>query len=249
MTGLRFVCLGVGDAFSASWYSSSLLLECEQTRLLVDCPHPIRKILREAGQAAGLALDLPQVSALVLTHLHADHSSGLEGFGFFHHFVLRRPGVVLAHPDVTKDLWNRHLAVTMEASLDPSGAAAAPMTLADYFDLRPLNDQAAASFGPFEIECRRTIHPIPTFALRISAGGRRLGLSSDTSFDPGLIDWLASSDLVVHEANLGLHTPYEKLAALPASIRAKLKLIHYPDDFDLQASVIEPLVPGRSYEV
>jgi hypothetical protein len=40
-------------------------------------------------------------------------------------------------------------------------------------------------------------------------------------------------DLVVHEANLPpLHTPYEMLAGLPADLHAKLRLIHYPDDFD-----------------
>ena len=47
--------------------------------LLVDCPHPIRKMMREAK---GTSIDVGDISALCLTHLHADHSSGVEGFGY-----------------------------------------------------------------------------------------------------------------------------------------------------------------------
>ncbi|HEY8427763.1 MAG TPA: hypothetical protein VIL20_05285, partial [Sandaracinaceae bacterium] len=92
-------------------------------------------------------------------------------------------------------------------------------------------------------------HHIPTTAFRIRAGGRTLGYSADTAFDPSLIAWLAEADLVVHETNYGIHTPYASLATLPAELRAKMRLIHYPDDFDLAASRIEPLVQGRRYAV
>ena len=46
-----------------------------------------------------------------------------------------------------------------------------------------------------------------------------------------------------------MHTPYEKLAALPESLRSKMRLTHLPDDFDADSSVIEPLREGRVYEV
>jgi ribonuclease BN (tRNA processing enzyme) len=125
--------------------------------------------------------------------------------------------------------------------------------LDDYFELIPLADSGPIAVGPFAIECRPTIHPIPTTAFRIRAGGRTLAFSADTAFDPTLIDWLAAADLVVHEAttlvHTGVHTPYEKLAALPEALRARMRLIHYPDDFDLAASVIEPLREGRCYVV
>ena len=84
--------------------------------------------------------------------------------------------------------------------------------------------------------------------MKIRAGGRCLGISADTSYDPFLIDWLSEADMIVHETNLGIHTPYESLAALPETLRRKMRLTHYTDDFDLAASIIEPLVPGRSYD-
>ena len=105
--------------------------------------------------------------------------------------------------------------------------------------LRP--DDSVQLIGPFSIECRRTIHHIPTTALRIRAGGRSLGYSADTAFDPSLVVWLAEADLFVHETNYGVHTPYFKLADLPAELRRKMRLIHYPDGFEQSMSTIELL--------
>jgi len=113
VSGLRLLALGVGDAFSALYYSTCLALEAEGSWLLIDCPHPIRKILRESGLAAGVTLDVGQISAVVLTHLHADHSSGLEGLAFFAHYVLGRKVPLLAHPEVLARLWGGHLADSM----------------------------------------------------------------------------------------------------------------------------------------
>ena len=80
-----------------------------------------------------------------------------------------------------------------------------------------------------------------------------LGFSADTAYDPGLIEWLSAADLIVHEATTlsqsPVHTPYEKLAALPGSLRAKMRITHLPDDFDADSSAIEVLREGRIYEV
>jgi ribonuclease BN (tRNA processing enzyme) len=67
----------------------------------------------------------------------------------------------------------------------------------------------------------------------VEFGGRTLGYSSDTAFDPDLISFLSPADLIIHETNFGpAHTPYASLAGLPAEIRARLRLVHYPDGFD-----------------
>ncbi len=250
MAGMRFVCLGTGDAFSALRYSSSLAVGADDAWLLIDCPHPIRKILRESGSSAGVALDVADIDAVVLTHLHADHASGLEGFAFYCHFALNRPAVVLAHPEVAADLWDHHLQATMGRPSERPDGQSIVLRRDDLFALTPLSDERLVRQGPFEIACRRTQHPVPTFALRITAGERTLAYSSDTSFDPKLIAWLADgADRIVHETNLGVHTPYEKLAALPKEVRRRMFLIHYPDDFEVASSVIEPLEQGRLYTV
>ena len=45
--------LGVGDAFTALHYSTSVALECDGVWLLIDCPHPIQKMIREGALASG----------------------------------------------------------------------------------------------------------------------------------------------------------------------------------------------------
>jgi len=246
---LSFIPLGVGDAFSALRYSSCLAVEAEGQVLLVDCPHPIRKMMREASLTSGVELDTDRVAGVALTHLHADHSSGLEGLGYFSFFLLKRRLTVLAHPEVSRRLWDGHLAAGMEALIARPGEPPQPKGVEDYYTLEPLSTEAPVRLGPFTVECRFTYHHVPTTALRIRAGGRCLGYSADTAFDEVLIAWLAQADLLVHETNYGVHTPYEKLAALPAELRSRMRLIHYPDDFDLEASNIEPLIQGRRYEV
>jgi ribonuclease BN (tRNA processing enzyme) len=150
---------------------------------------------------------------------------------------------------VLERLWEGHLAAGMEQLLPAVDTPFVMKTLEDYFEIIPLRDDGPSSCGPFTVECRRTIHHIPTTAFRVRAGGHTLGYSADTAFDPSLIEWLADTELFVHETNYGVHTPYAKLAELPEATRAKMRLIHYPDEFDLAASVIEPLVQGKIYDV
>ena len=236
--------LGVGDAFSARWYSTCLLVEHDGARLLIDCPHPIRKILAESGTG----VDLPDLDAVVLTHLHADHCSGLEGLGFFSFFVAQRPMPLLTHPGVGKRLWER-LGPGMDTLVHAVDAPPTLHALDDYFAVHDLSTDAPVRFGPFTIESRWTKHHVPTTALRITAGGRTLGYSADTAFDPTLIDWLASADLIVHETNLGTHTPIADLTALPDAITARMALVHYPDRFDLGACPIRCLHQGETTSV
>src|SRR5262245_43908861 len=187
MSGMSLLPLGVGDAFSDRYYSSCLALQAEGAWLLIDCPHPIRKLMREASASAGVNLDIAQLTAVVLTHLHADHCSGLEGLGFFSRFTLGRRAMLLAHPAVSARLWAGHLAGGMELAPEGPGAAAIKRTLDDFFDVQPLDCEEEVSVGPFRLHCRLTNHTVPTTALRVEAAGRTLGYSADTAFDPDLI--------------------------------------------------------------
>lgn len=240
---MELVSLGVGDAFTARYWSTCAAVEAEGARLLIDCPHPIRRVL------AGASLDVGDLDAVVITHNHADHVSGLEGLLFFSWFVLRRKLTLVAHPEVLADLWSGHLRAGMCRLIDPVTHAGHDHVLSDYAEIVPLDEARPVRVGPFSIACRRTIHHVPTFALRLEAGGASLGWSADTAYDEGLITWLAQADRLVHETNLGAHTPYEKLAALPEDLRRRMWLVHYLDHFDTEGSVIECLREGRRYVI
>jgi ribonuclease BN (tRNA processing enzyme) len=240
---MKVIPLGVGDAFSALYYSSSLAIGFDGKWLLIDCPHPIRKMLKEASETSGIELDVGNFSAIALTHLHADHASGLEGFFYFSRFVLQRKPQLLAHSEVLERVWPSHLAAGMDSLMNQEHDVQA-MDAEQYYISTPLSEESSFEIDGFTIECRKTIHHVPTTAFRITAGGKTLGYSADTAFDPELIEWLAQADLVIHETNFGVHTPYENLAALPEELRAKMRLIHYPDGFDFEGSNIEALSQG-----
>jgi ribonuclease BN (tRNA processing enzyme) len=253
MSDVRLIPLGVGGAFTARYYTTCMALGLDDDWLLIECPHPIRKLLRDASLASGIPLDLDRVRGVVLSHLHADHCSGLEDYAFYSYYALGRRATLAIHPDVSARLWDGLLAGGMGETRPSADTPPVRKKLDDYFDLVPLSTDAAVALGPFAIECRPTIHAISTTAFRITVGGRTLAFSADTAFDPTLIDWLADADLMVHEASddneSAFHTPYTQLAQLPASLRQRMRLIHYSDVFDLAASVIEPLQQGRCYEL
>lgn len=242
--GLRLVPLGVGDAFSERHYSTCLAYECGGEVLLIDCPHPVLKMMREARLASGVDLAPERVCGVVLTHLHADHASGIETLAYYSFFALKRKLKLFAHPAVAKRLWEGHLAAGMECLLPAAGAAHVEMAMGDYLELAPLGE-GVTSCGPFELEVRPTVHHIPTTAVRVRAAGRSIAYSADTIYDEGLIAWLLASDLVLHETGLGVHTPYAALASLPAEVRAKMRLVHYPDT--LEGAAIERLREGGVY--
>ena len=259
MSGFEVIPLGVGDTFSAEHVTASLLLRCEGFNLAIDAPDRYRGVLARASHLRD-PLELESIDHMIITHVHGDHVNGLEGVAFFKRFAQERKLNLYTLPEVRTPLWERRLAAPMSVLWD--GQRHKPMSFHDYFDWKGLVARPSGvvsyegeslpcrEIGPFRVRARRTIHHVPTSALLIDAGGVTLGYSADTAYDPELIAWLDQADLIIHETNHGpAHTPYEQLAALPASLRSKMRLIHYPDEFNIGASVIRPLRERERFRV
>lgn len=255
---LRLLPLGIGDAFSSRFYTTCLGLECDGEWLLLDCPHPIRKMMREASQSSGLPLDVDRVLAVALSHLHADHASGIEGFGYYNYYVLGRRARLAALPEVASQLWTGTLSGAMGETWPWPGQPATPRSFEEFFELDVIDEgQAPLEIGPFRIVCRRSAHSIPCAAFRVEAAGRTFAFSGDAMYDEDLIRWLADgADLIVHEATAhdppGPHTRIDPLAAFAVAngFADRLRVSHYPDDYpDRLAPPLEPLRQGVLLEV
>lgn len=244
MSDFEIIVLGVGDTFSEKHHSTSVLLICDGFHLAIDCPDMYRGVLRDAATKAGRPLSLGDIDHMLITHVHGDHMNGLEGVAFFKHFVEGKRVSLLASPELRASIWDERLKASMSTLYN--GKEYRALDFDDYFEHIPLSWSETVTVGPFRIRARRTLHHVPTSALFIEAAGRTLGYSSDTAFDPELLEFLAPADLILHETNFGpAHTPYEALAALPAELRVKMRLMHYADIFDTASSIITPLFEGE----
>lgn len=187
---------------------------------------------------------LEQIDDLLLTHVHGDHMNGLEMVAFYKFFVQDRRLRLHTSPEVRAVVWDQRLRGSM-GTLWQDGALR-PKQFSDYFDYRPLSWDRPNPIGPFSVRTYRTRHHVPTSALLFEAEGAVLGYSADTVFDPELIAFLEPADLIIHETNVGpSHTELASLLTLPEPVRRKLRLIHYPDSFDVDASPIRALREGE----
>ena len=195
--------------------------------MLIDCPHPVRKMLVEGSAAAGIPLDLDRISCrggqppargprLRPGRLRLSTRTSCWGAGPGCSCIRRSP------PGV----WNGLLAAGMEFS--PGAARHAARSQATRRILRadrpgPHLGRSPAARSRSNAAGRSTA--IPTTAFRIHAGGRTFGFSADTAYRPHA-DRLARprrSDRPRGDdpGPPGVHTPYEKLAALPAELLAR----------------------------
>lgn len=238
------IVLGVGDTFSERLYPTCLLVRQGGFQLAIDCPDGYRRVLADARAQTGLKLDLADIDDVLLTHVHGDHMNGLEGAAFFKKFAQQRRLRLHASQEVHDVVWPQRLQGSMQVLFD--GAEARHYGYEDYFEPQVLPWQVPTRLGPFTVTLRRTRHHVPTSALLIEGEGGRLGYSADAAFEPELIRFLDQADVIIHETNLGpSHTDPAQLNALPAAVRDKMWLVHYPDAFDVHASRIRCAKEGQ----
>jgi ribonuclease BN (tRNA processing enzyme) len=246
---MRVLITGVGDAFTKLHFNTSAIVQAPEGYILIDCPDPLHRVLHEAALKSGWNVNADTIHDIIITHLHGDHSNGLETLGFWRR-IKRINDVRIERPrlHITQQVANRIWEKLAPAMSAPMGEPR-PSDLDDYFEVHILEPGHPSIIAGLAVHCRLTRHAIPTIGLLLGDGERTLGWSGDTPFDEDHIEWLSRSDLIVHESNLGpTHTPIEKLNALPAALKAKMRLIHLPDDFDPSRTDIATLSDGEVLE-
>ena len=161
--------------------ASSYLVEHEGFRLVLDLGNGA------FGALQGL-IDPGSVDAVFLSHLHADHCLDVAPFVVWHRYSKRSPGVLV--PLYAPVGAERRLAMAYD--MDGDG-------LTDVFDFVPVGP-GALTIGPFEVELARTAHPVETYAIRLTAGGRSLVYTGDTGVSDQVIELARGADVLLAEA-------------------------------------------------
>ena len=123
------------------------------------------------------------LTAVVITHAHPDHCVDIYGLHVLNKYWLDRVGLPVYAPE--------GVGVTLEGLVGE---------WTDTFDWRLIGDGDHADIGDVHLEFSRTDHPLPTMAIDLEQGGKRLVYTADTgplwsveAFRPG-------ADLVLSEA-------------------------------------------------
>ncbi len=245
--------LGVGYAFTRRFYHSSFLMVCGGKTTLIDAPAPLRRVMWAAGRNSGFDIDLQHIDNLFLTHLHGDHCNGVEEFAFWRMFQSNapKPNLYLLK-ELRAPLWFQRLYAAMGSVREGEDGSGPLATLDTYFEVKDLHAGVRTDLGidGLTLEPRKTRHFVPTIGFKMNFNGHVLAYSADTPFDRGLINFFEDADLIIHETGYGGgHCPIEKLLELPEEIKAKMLLIHLPDDFNIEDSEIPVLREGHLYEV
>lgn len=168
---------GPGPDSPASCY----LIEHDGFRLVVDLGNG------SLGQLARYT-DVRSLHAVLLSHLHADHcldACSLMVLHRFHPAGQPAPIRLLGPPGTTQRLL---------------AADAGSGSLADVFTVEDL-EPGARGLGPFRLGAARVNHPVETYAVRLTAGGRSLTYSGDTGACPALVELARDTDLLLCEAS------------------------------------------------
>ena len=130
-----------------------------------------------------------EVDAVFVSHLHADHCLDLCGYYVMrkYHPTGAQPRIPVWGPAGTAD----RMARAYDLPPDPG--------MTEEFDFAEHGDPV--ELGPFRVEATRVVHPVPAFALTVTAGGRTLVYSGDTGPCPALDRAATGADLLLAEAS------------------------------------------------
>jgi ribonuclease BN (tRNA processing enzyme) len=164
--------------------ASCYLVEQDGFRLLLDLG---------SGALGALQRYVPRldVDAIVLSHLHADHCLDICPY-----VVVRRH-----HPEGPEQ---RPIPLYGPAGTHARLAAAYDPTtrqgLGDVFAFTALSP-GERDLGPFNLRVDRMNHPVETYGVRLTAGGRSVTYSADTGPSGALVRLAEGSDLLLCEAS------------------------------------------------
>lgn len=171
--------------------NTSLLLRLDTpgggARILFDCGPGVLHQLNDVGLSPG------RVDALLLSHIHGDHSLGFPMLVLARFIKKDAPLNVYCPRSSAEDL--RTLVRIVYPDLFPA--------MAEFFEIRPLADDAPDSAdlpGDIAIRSFPTTHGVPSFGLRVERGGESVVYSGDTGPTPGFEEFAAGAGILVHES-------------------------------------------------
>ncbi len=191
-------------------------------------------------------VDLRQIDAVVISHLHPDHFMDLCGL-----YVARRyhPSGVIADP--LPVYGPEHTAERILQAYGPDAVEELPKV----YEVRPLQNGGQFSVGPVRITTRLVDHPVTAYGMRFEHDGQVIAYSGDTDSCPALLELAQDADLLLAEASFqegrdeprGVHLTGRRAGeAARDAVARRLVLTHIPvwTRLDVVVAEAELVYPG-----
>lgn len=225
MSGLEVLFLGTGDAFgSGGRFQTCFAVRAEATRFLIDCGASSLIAMKRFGADPSL------LDTILLSHLHGDHFGGLPFFVLDAQFSRRtRPLAIAGPPGVEARVRD-----AMEVLFPGSSAIQRKFAV----EFTELVEGRETILGPISVAPYGVVHPsgAPSFALRVTCGGRVIAYSGDTEWTETLVEAARGADLFICEAyvfekKIRYHLDYRTLMEQRSRLECRrLILTHMSDD-------------------
>ena len=225
MSQVEVLFLGSGDAFgSGGRFQTCFHVRAEATQFLIDCGASSLIAMKRFG------VDPSSLDIILLSHLHGDHFGGLPFLILDAQFSRRtRPLVIAGPPGVEARVRD-----AMEV-LFPGSSAVQRKFIVQFAELA---EGSETVLGPLSVIPYRVVHPsgAPSFALRVTCGGKVIGYSGDTEWTDTLVQAARGADLFICEAyvfekKIKYHLDYRTLMDRRTQLGCRrLMLTHMSDD-------------------
>lgn len=170
---------------------SAYLVDSGTVRILLDCGPDTLSVLRQH-------VDYHRLDAVVISHLHADHTLDLVPFRYGLKYGPGRTGAPIP-------LWlppdGRAFLERLAGALAAGGETAAGF-FDDVFEVSEYDPSRSYEVGPVTIRFHATRHAIPCWAARLEADAQVLVYLADTAPSPDLARFARGADLLVCEGTM-----------------------------------------------
>ncbi len=189
---MRLTVVGCAGSFPrADSACSAYLVEADGFRLLLDMGSGALGALQQH-------IGLYDLDALLISHLHADHC--LDACAY----VVARRYAPAGRPPRLPLYGPAGALARLARAYEPD---AAPARLEEIYDEQTLTP-GSFEIGPFRLTVDRVNHPVETYGVRVSHGGRTLTYSADTGDSDALVDLARDSDAFLCEATISAAQPH-----------------------------------------
>jgi ribonuclease BN (tRNA processing enzyme) len=181
--------------------SSGYLFQQDGFNLLVDCGSGVLAQLQQF-------VEVEQLDAVILSHYHHDHVTDI--------------GVLQYGRLVKSNIAGESLPILPIHGHGEDQEGFGKLSHGSHTKGIQYDPAKTLSTGPFSISFLKTKHPVPCYAMRITAGAQTVVYTADSSYIPELVPFSKNADMLICECNLYPNMDGSKMGHMNSSEAASI---------------------------